>query len=258
MIKFGFRNQVYNPQIPLYIKIGQGMVVNRLSGKEVEVQSLLDAMTAEGYSAPAGEIGISAAWEQDNLGWWTYDGVTPQQPPVQTPVATGATAGKPGAFVPPGALPANLQALIALSIGTGPAWTAGQNVILGDTNTAYWDGTTWKAGVVPTPYAPPTVTPTQGIPADGDQAGAAVIDIDFHGNSIPVGGLTATITYDIGGGDVVTTQALTAGDSPSAASADITAKLNGVTEFTAGKVGNTITVTPGAGVTIAKLVLAIA
>ena len=156
---------------------------------------------------------------------------------------------------------ASLQAAMAAD-----GYTAGQGEIGAssdweDDNLGWWtfsDSPAAGGGVQQPPYAPPTVTPTQGIPADGDQGGAAVIDIDFHSNNIPVGGLTATITYDIGGGDVVTTQALTAGDSPSAASADITAKLNGVTEFTAGKVGNTITVTPDAGVTIAKLVLAIA
>ena len=242
----------------LFIKVGAGMVVNRLTGEQVEVQSLLDAMTAEHYTAKPGEVDISATWEQDHLGWWTNDGITPQQPPAQTPVATGATAGNPGAFVPPGALPANLQALIALNIGTGPAWTTGQNVILGDSNTAYWDGTAWQAGAVPAPYTPPTVTPTQGIPADGDQGGAAVIDLDFHGNNIPQGGLIATIVYDIGGGDATLTTALTALMTPSQASGAIEADLNGVTEFTASKTGNTITVTPSAGTTITKMVVSIA
>jgi hypothetical protein len=65
--------------------------------------------------------------------------------------ATGATAGKPGAFTPAGAaLPANLAALkAAIDLGSAAAWTKDQYVVLGDDNNAYWDGTTWKAGKVP-------------------------------------------------------------------------------------------------------------
>ncbi|MEU4155696.1 hypothetical protein [Actinoplanes sp. NPDC026670] len=74
---------------------------------------------------------------------WTY-AVTPLG---GTP-ATGATAGAPGTFTPAGsATPRNLAALAEVDASPLSKWTPGQHVILGDTTTAYWDGTSWKTGV---------------------------------------------------------------------------------------------------------------
>lgn len=64
-------------------------------------------------------------------------------------VATGATAGTPGAFTPDGAtLPADLAALQASSIVADPAaaWGTGEYVTLGDDSHAYWTGAAWASG----------------------------------------------------------------------------------------------------------------
>lgn len=64
---------------------------------------------------------------------------------------TGVTAGAPGAFTPTGAmLPYDLAALNGLgALGETAAWTTGQNVVLGDTHTAHWDGSAWVANAAP-------------------------------------------------------------------------------------------------------------
>jgi hypothetical protein len=66
----------------------------------------------------------------------------------QTP-ATGATAGTPGVFTPPGSdSPDDLAELQDSGVVASPAtaWTTGQRVVLGDASTAYWNGTAWVAG----------------------------------------------------------------------------------------------------------------
>lgn len=68
--------------------------------------------------------------------------------------ATGVTAGTPGAFVPPEAIPASLSALKADAVigdaGTSKPsatpWTTGQYVDLGDASKASWSGTAWASG----------------------------------------------------------------------------------------------------------------
>jgi len=70
----------------------------------------------------------------------------PEPPPI---VATGATAGSPGAWTPAGAVPpADLAAANALGY-SGAAWTVGQYVVLGDASEAYWDGAAFVAGRSP-------------------------------------------------------------------------------------------------------------
>lgn len=65
-------------------------------------------------------------------------------------VATGADAGAPGTFTPEGShTPADLAALDGVTANPETAWTTGQHVVLGDTSTAYWDGTAWVAGTAP-------------------------------------------------------------------------------------------------------------
>lgn len=67
-------------------------------------------------------------------------------------VATGATAGIPGAFTPLGAtLPATVAALIAAPVLAMPAtaWTTGQYVqtaTSGAPGQAHWSGTAWVSG----------------------------------------------------------------------------------------------------------------
>jgi hypothetical protein len=73
---------------------------------------------------------------------WTY-AVTP----LGGVPATGATAGTPGSFTPPGgATPTDLAAVSAITAQPTTPWTNGQYVILGDASTAYWNGSTWVAG----------------------------------------------------------------------------------------------------------------
>jgi hypothetical protein len=83
--------------------------------------------------------------------------VAPPEPgcggrPLVVPKSTGATAGNPGAFTPAESdIPDNLNGLQSASpaIVASPttAWTTGQHVVLGDSSSAYWDGTTWVGGV---------------------------------------------------------------------------------------------------------------
>jgi len=66
---------------------------------------------------------------------------------VPAAAATGATAGTPGTFTPPGAAtPSNLGAMAAVVASPTTAWTTGQHVITGDAQHAFWDGTQWMVG----------------------------------------------------------------------------------------------------------------
>jgi len=66
-------------------------------------------------------------------------------------VATGVTAGSPGAWSPANASPPlNLTTLQGKgAMGQTTAWTIGQFVILYDGSNAYWNGTAWTAGIAP-------------------------------------------------------------------------------------------------------------
>jgi hypothetical protein len=67
----------------------------------------------------------------------------------ETP-ATGAIAGTPGSFTPPGATPpADLSACASLSATPSSAWTTGQHVVLGDASHASWDAAAWVGGDAP-------------------------------------------------------------------------------------------------------------
>ncbi|MEV3858479.1 hypothetical protein AB0J38_29715 [Streptomyces sp. NPDC050095] len=73
---------------------------------------------------------------------WTY-AITP----LGGTLATGASAGTPGAFSPDGAVPPdNLAALASVIATPTSAWTTGQHVLLGDDSKAFWNGTAWAAG----------------------------------------------------------------------------------------------------------------
>lgn len=65
------------------------------------------------------------------------------------PDATGATAGTPGTWTPPGTdVPFNLAAVIAAAIVASPqtAWTNGQRVLTASAAAVHWDGLAWVAG----------------------------------------------------------------------------------------------------------------
>ena len=70
---------------------------------------------------------------------------------------TGVTAGTPGSYVPAAATPpTSLVALKGHAVigdsGTakpGAAWTVGQSIVLGDSSSAYWNGTAWAEGTAP-------------------------------------------------------------------------------------------------------------
>lgn len=65
------------------------------------------------------------------------------------PNATGATAGTPGTWTPPGTdVPQDLAAVIAAGIIASPqtAWTNGQRVVTAGGGAVHWDGLAWIAG----------------------------------------------------------------------------------------------------------------
>jgi hypothetical protein len=69
-------------------------------------------------------------------------------PPVVLP--TGATAGTPGAWTPPGCdVPSSLAEANALGLSLGAAWSGLTYVELDPTGSVYWTGTAFALGVAP-------------------------------------------------------------------------------------------------------------
>lgn len=102
-------------------------------------------------TGPHGDAPTVNPWP---VGAFRYIGITDVQPPAATNgaraivLATGATAGAPGAYTPVNAgPPMTIAGLSGVTASPGTAWTAGQHVVLGDGSTAYWNGTAWTAGV---------------------------------------------------------------------------------------------------------------
>lgn len=61
--------------------------------------------------------------------------------------ATGATAGIPGTWTPPGSsAPLNLAAMASVTATPATAWTVGQYMILADTTEVHWSSTAWVVG----------------------------------------------------------------------------------------------------------------
>lgn len=63
--------------------------------------------------------------------------------------STGATAGAPGTWTPGGsAAPRTLAETAGVTASPATAWTAGQHVVLDDTDDTHvsWNGTAWVAG----------------------------------------------------------------------------------------------------------------
>jgi hypothetical protein len=66
------------------------------------------------------------------------------------PLATGATAGTPGSFTPPGSkAPTDLAEMQGITASPTTAWTTSQYVALDPIGSAYWTGTAWALGVAP-------------------------------------------------------------------------------------------------------------
>jgi hypothetical protein len=64
--------------------------------------------------------------------------------------ATGATAGKPGAWTPAGRMPPQkFTQMDTITASPATAWTAGQYVTLGDGSEAHWGGAAWTSGIAP-------------------------------------------------------------------------------------------------------------
>lgn len=76
----------------------------------------------------------------------------PPPPPVVVP-ATGASAGIPGTFTPPGSTPpANVAGMTGIIATPATPWTSGQYVQTGTTGAAgrtAWSGTNWVGGAAP-------------------------------------------------------------------------------------------------------------
>ena len=103
--KVGFRGQSYDDKYPLYAEATPELVVNTKSLQTLTKASVQAAMTLEGYSMPAAEMGPSAQFEADYRGWWNNDAVTtgtgtgtgtPAQAPTIAPVTGLPITGDAG------------------------------------------------------------------------------------------------------------------------------------------------------------------
>lgn len=128
------------------------------AGLEARGQILLVPLSFGGdeYGAPLGSdvswvtVGDISFYRGGTAAW--VQGMTPRQAPAT--YATGATAGTPGVWTPPGATPpasvAALQsATPAIVASPATAWTTGQYVQTGTAGApgqAHYSGTAWVAG----------------------------------------------------------------------------------------------------------------
>jgi hypothetical protein len=94
-----------------------------------------------------------------DLGRYYDESIPPSLIVPPGPPATGATAGIPGSWTPPGSVPpasvADLMAGVPNAVVASPAtaWTAGQFVqtrTTGAAGRATWTGAAWVGGVAPT------------------------------------------------------------------------------------------------------------
>jgi hypothetical protein len=89
------------------------------------------------YDMPNKEcVGLEPCWAADNV-----------------PDATGATAGIPGTFTPPGTdIPKNLAGMTGIVASPATPWTTGQYVqtqLTGAPGRVTWSGSSWVGGVAP-------------------------------------------------------------------------------------------------------------
>lgn len=131
--------------VPYEFAIGfelrDGDKVKRRTVKRAEVQEIGEVKEAES-ELTVYEITVVIYPEPDGTLFTEISG-------SPAAMATGATAGTPGAFTPAGReIPRTLTDLQGASIIASPttAWTAGQHVRLGNGSKAHWSGTAWAAG----------------------------------------------------------------------------------------------------------------
>ncbi|MFF3017115.1 hypothetical protein [Streptomyces sp. NPDC057939] len=107
---------------------------------KAEIYRADDMAIADTESLAGLPLGVKPMVHGNNA--WTY-AVTP----LGGTVATGASAGNPGAFTPARAVaPANLAGLGGVIAAPATKWTVGQHVVLGDSAKAFWNGTAWANG----------------------------------------------------------------------------------------------------------------
>ncbi|WP_224751980.1 Ig-like domain-containing protein [Microbacterium helvum] len=116
-----------------------------------------------------GSLGQTAAWtpgQYVNLGNYSkayWDGGEWQRGEAPEPLPTGVVAGKPGHFISDyDRIPDNLDQLRGMgALGQTTIWDKGEYVVLGNWDTAYWDGAAWVRGRSPgAPDPEPTPDPT--------------------------------------------------------------------------------------------------
>ena len=71
-------------------------------------------------------------------------------PAPEIPGATGATAGTPGVFTPPGSTPpSGVMGMTFISANPTTRWLTGEYVVTGSGQETYWDGNSWESGRMP-------------------------------------------------------------------------------------------------------------
>jgi hypothetical protein len=117
-----------------------------------------DAQTPTVSAWGTGPHGDNPTVNEWPVGAFRYIGVTDVQPPEATNgaraiiLATGATevSGDEGTYTPTNAGPPMVLAgLTDVTASPTSAWSTDSYITLGDGSTAYWDGSSWAAGVAP-------------------------------------------------------------------------------------------------------------
>lgn len=129
-LRLGFRNTLFDDTVPLYLTVDTGWVFNRIRRQLVEQAGLTAAMTREGYTPVAGEIGAApATWTANHWGFWNHL-VPPGGPPA--PAATAITAAVAGTGT----------ASATITFGGGPAPAVGTVTLTATAGTAAITGLT--------------------------------------------------------------------------------------------------------------------
>ncbi|MFC0622816.1 hypothetical protein ACFFGN_02015 [Kribbella deserti] len=115
-----------------------------LYAPKAEIYRNDDFAAADTESLAGLPIGVKPLVHGTNT--WTY-AITPLGT-IDMVEATIATAGSPGTYSPPGAIPPADLAELRAEVTAAPvtAWTTGQRVVLGDQSDAHWDGDSWESG----------------------------------------------------------------------------------------------------------------
>lgn len=126
-------------------------------------------------------------WGADE--WNSGTGTSSPHTPPTGADPTGASAGAPGSFTPPGStVPADLTALQALGdLGQTTAWAGNEYVVLGDGSSATWDGSDWAVWTAPTNVYPDTVV--AGSPGTFSNAAFPTATVDIPDDLATLQGL---------------------------------------------------------------------